>query len=398
MNEATQPMLDFTSSLYLGLRHSSKSLRPWQQLTLGVPAALRTPLGTRSLESELARLQGCERVTLGTSTLHLFWDLFGMLSGRGQAIYFDQRIYPVARWGAERAVARGTPSVPFRHLDCQSLREQIARNRGSGRRPLILTDGFCTACGKIAPLADYLEVAQAADGLLIVDDTQAFGILGCSPDTASPYGKGGGGSLQWTAVGGSRIIVINSLAKGFGVPIAMLAGPSALVEWFETRSETRVHSSPPSVAALRAAERALRINRTCGDVLRRRVASLVNYFRTRLAQIGWPLAGGVFPAQSLLLKSVHVATSLFEHLLKHGIRTAPVKSEDARLPGRISIILTARHQRSEIDRLVEVLDETPIERRPDRSAEQISKLGLQSEMQARIRNRAAFPKTAVPTS
>jgi 8-amino-7-oxononanoate synthase len=380
MNEARPPMLDFTSSLYLGLRHSSQSLRPWQQLTLGVPAALRTPLGARSLESELARLQGCERVTLGTSTLHLFWDLFGMLSGRGQTIYFDRRIYPVARWGAERAVARGTPSLPFRHLDCQSLREQIARNSSSGTRPVILTDGFCTTCGKTAPLADYLEVTQAADGLLIVDDTQAFGILGHSPDAASPYGKGGGGSLQWCAVGGSRIIVINSLAKGFGVPIAMLAGPSALVEWFETRSETRVHSSPPSVAALRAAERALRINRTCGDVLRRRVDSLVNYFRTRLAQIGWPVGGGIFPAQSLLLKSVHGATSLFEYLLKHGIRTAPVKSEDARLPARISIILTARHQHGEVDRLIEVLDEARVKHRPDGKAGPFSKYQLTQSM------------------
>jgi 8-amino-7-oxononanoate synthase len=389
MNEATQLMLDFTSSLYLGLRHSSQSLRPWQQLTLGVPAALRTPLDARSLESELARLQGCERVILGTSTLHLFWDLFGMLAGRGQTIYFDQRIYPVARWGAERAVARGTPSASFRHLDCQSLRTLIERNSSSGRRPIVLTDGFCPTCGNSAPLADYLEVTQAADGLLIVDDTQAFGILGYSPDAASPYGKGGGGSLQWTAVGGSRIIVINSLAKGFGVPMAMLAGPSELIEWFETRSETRVHSSPPSVAALRAAQHALDINRTSGDVLRRRVVSLVNYFRTLLAQIGWPVGCGIFPVQSLLLKSVHRATSLFEHLLKHGIRTAPVKSEDARFPARISIILTARHKHSDIDRLIEVLDQACVEHRAERSAEQFSKCQLTPETHARSANRPA---------
>ena len=32
-------MLDFTSALYLGLRHGSGSLRPWSALTTGVPAA-----------------------------------------------------------------------------------------------------------------------------------------------------------------------------------------------------------------------------------------------------------------------------------------------------------------------------------------------------------------------
>ena len=380
MNEA-QPMLDFTSSLYLGLTHSSRSLRPWQQLTLGVPAALRTPLDTPRLESELAGLQGCEQATLGASTLHLFWDLFGMLSGRGHAIYFDQRTYPVARWGAERAIARGTPAVPFRHLDWQSLRVQIARNSWCGRRPLILTDGFCTTCGKIAPLADYLKVAQVTGGLLIVDDTQAFGILGSSPDSVSPYGKGGGGSLRWSAISDPRIVVINSLAKGFGVPMAALAGPSELVEWFQTRSETRVHTSPPSVATLHVAERALAINRSWGDIIRQRLGSLVSYFRTRLEQLGWSLEGGIFPVQSLLLKSVHAATSLFRHFLQHGIRAVLLKSENVRLPVRISIILTARHRHSEIDRLVEVLNEAPIGDRPDRSVKQFSKLELPAGMQ-----------------
>jgi 8-amino-7-oxononanoate synthase len=398
MNEVWQPMFDFTSSLYLGLSHPSHSLRPWQQLTLGVPAALRTPPGTRRLESELARLQGCERVSLGTSTLHLFWDLFGMLSDQNYAIYFDQRTYPVARWGVERAFTRGTPAVPFRHLDCQSLRLQISRNDWSGRRPLILTDGFCTACGRDAPLVEYLEVAQAADGLVVIDDTQAIGILGHSPDAALPYGKGGGGSLRWRAISSPRVLMVNSLAKGFGVPMAMLGGSNGLVERFEARSETRVHTSPPSVATLRAAERALAINRSWGDILRRRVGALVGYFRSRLQQIGWSSTGGIFPVQGLLLQSVHGADALFEHLLNHGITTAPVKGENPGLPGRISIILTARHRQSEIDRLVEVLDDLPIEHGRGASIEQRRKFQLRAELDVQIRNCSASPNIPISAS
>jgi 8-amino-7-oxononanoate synthase len=398
MNEVRQPMFDFTSSLYLGLSHSSHSLRSWQQLTLGVPAALRTPPGAYRLESELATLQGCERVSLGTSTLHLFWDLFGVLSDQNYAIYFDQRTYPVARWGVERAYARGTPAVPFRHLDCQSLRLQISRNDWSGRRPLILTDGFCTACGRDAPLAEYLEVAQAADGLVVIDDTQAIGILGHSPNAALPYGKGGGGSLRWRAISSPRILMVNSLAKSFGVPMAMLAGSNGLVEKFEARSETRVHTSPPSVAALRAAERALAINRLWGDILRRRIRALVGYFRSHLQQIGWSSTGGIFPVQGLLLQSARGADALFEHLLKHGITTAPVKSENPRLPGRISIILTARHRQSEIDRLVEVLEDLPIEHGRGASIEQGRKFQLSAEMEVQIRNCSAFPNIPISAS
>ena len=71
-------MLDFTSALYLGLRHPLGSSRPWAALSLGRPAALQPPPGAGALARELAALQGCEAATLLPSTLHLFWDLFGL--------------------------------------------------------------------------------------------------------------------------------------------------------------------------------------------------------------------------------------------------------------------------------------------------------------------------------
>ena len=71
-------MLDFTSALYLGLRHPSRSLRAWPALTAGQPAALESPARRFGVARQLAALQGCERATLLPSTLHLFWDLFGL--------------------------------------------------------------------------------------------------------------------------------------------------------------------------------------------------------------------------------------------------------------------------------------------------------------------------------
>ena len=52
----------------------------WDRLTLGKPAALESPPGAREVEGELAALTGCERAVLAPSTLHLFWDLFGILA------------------------------------------------------------------------------------------------------------------------------------------------------------------------------------------------------------------------------------------------------------------------------------------------------------------------------
>ena len=345
-------MLDFTSSLYLGMWHASRALRPWAQLTIGAPAALRAPPGAADTARRLAALIGCDRAALAPSTLHLFWDLFGMLSGDGIAIYMDAGVYPIARWGIERATARGAALHTFPHDDVAALRSLLRQGHRNRLRPVVVTDGFCPGCGTAAPIAAYRESVQAQRGLVIVDDTQALGIFGHSAEPNAPYGQGGGGSLRRWNAGGQDVIVIASLAKGFGVPMAVLAAGRTMIDRFEQRSETRVHCSPPSIATLHAAERALHINEQQGDSLRLRLAGRVRHLRRRLADVGLSAAGGLFPVQTLELPPEVDAVALHERLLELGIRTVLHQGRNGAGP-RVSFIITARHRVSEIDRAVD---------------------------------------------
>ncbi|ADJ27293.1 aminotransferase class I/II-fold pyridoxal phosphate-dependent enzyme [Nitrosococcus watsonii] len=342
-------MLDFTSVLYLGLRHSSGVLRPWTQLTSGKPAALITPAAQHRVAGALAELQGCEEATIGPSTLHLFWDLFGILAKQGMAIYLDGGTYPIARWGVERAAARGIPVRRFPHRNPEALRRRLKQDSSRGLRPLVVADGFCPGCGKPIPLHAYLESARDWGGYLLLDDTQALGILGYSPSFRAPYGREGGGSLPWHHAAGSDVLLVSSLAKGFGVPMAVLAGSHALIRWFKDKSETRTHCSPPSIAIIHAAEHALKVNKSYGDGLRLRLARLVHYFRSRLAQIGWPTVGGLFPVQTLMPKPTLDARKLHEQLLRQGIQTVLHRGRKE-LGACLSFLITARHSRGDIDR------------------------------------------------
>jgi 8-amino-7-oxononanoate synthase len=348
-------MLDFTSALYLGLRHASGSLRPWAQLTTGAPAALAAPAGAGRIADRLAALIGCDRATVAPSTLHLFWDLFGMLSGDGIAIYMDAGVYPIARWGIERATARGVPLHTFPHDDVAALRSLLRRNKRSRLSPVVVTDGFCPGCGVYAPIAAYLESVRDHDGQVIVDDTQALGIFGHSPEADAPYGLGGGGSLRRWNVSDEDVIVISSLAKGFGVPMAVMAGSEATIARFEERSETRVHCSPPSIATIHAAEHALDVNDVHGMALRLRLVQNVWHFRTRLAEPGLAAIGGLFPVQTLRLKPEQAAIEVHQRLRDYGIETVLHRAQNGSGPC-LSFILTARHRRSEIDRAVEALE------------------------------------------
>lgn len=345
--------LDFTSSLYLGFRHETRSLHPWAQLTTGAPAALVRPSGSERVASQLARLQGCEAASLAPSTLHLFWDLLGLLASGRVAIYLDAGTYPIARWGVERAAARGILVRRFPHRDAGALRRLLQKETGN-RRPVVVADGICTACGCATPIADYFEVTRQAGGLLVIDDTQALGLLGHSPGPGRPYGQGGGGSLRYQNLAGPELLVVSSLAKGFGAPLAVLCGSSKLIRQFEARSETRVHCSPPSAAAIHAAEQALKLNVERGDPLRAQLAQRVHQFRRRLAEVGFAVDGGLFPVQTLKPASHLDARRLHERLFNLGVRTVLRRSHKGGEP-RLSFIITARHRPDEIERAVNVL-------------------------------------------
>src|SRR4051794_38812400 len=135
-------MLNFTSALYLGLCHPSRSLRPWSQFTSGKPAALTAPPEAAAIAQLLAELQGCERVTLLPSTLHLFFDLFEVLRYQGVRLYIDAGSYPIVQWGAERAAARGVLLRQIPHHDPIAARRIIAADEDTGSRPVIVADGF----------------------------------------------------------------------------------------------------------------------------------------------------------------------------------------------------------------------------------------------------------------
>ncbi len=334
-------MLDFTSALYLGFLHDSRELRPWSQFTMGMPAALGSPGTTERIAQEIAQLQGCERATLAASTLHVFWDLFRVIADPPPAIFLDRGTYPIARWGIERAAARGAPVRIFQHHDALSLQRALVQE-SAGRRRVIVADGYCPSCGRCVPVAEYLELAREYDAYLVLDDTQAFGILGHSSGPEAPYGRGGGGMLRKAQVGGREVVMVCSMAKAFGVPMAILSGSGEVVQQFEEQSETRIHCSPPSIASLHAAENALRRNREEGDAVRKHLAQLVHFFHKRLSEIGFAGTPSLFPIQSLPPAPALSIVEVHRSLLQSGIRGVLHRLRHNDYP-RLSFLITARH-------------------------------------------------------
>lgn len=318
---STQLIIDFTSSLYLGIQHDSHSLKPWKTLTTGRPISITNPTSYSKIEKRIAALQGLEEGAIAKSTFHLFWDLFSILGIGNYIAFADSKNYPVAQWGLDRFSSMGNTVVQYKHHDSYGLNKLLASRVKSGERPLVVTSSWCQKSGQFAPLKDYLNSIRLYDGILIVDDSQSLGIFGQDPNYSQPYGYSGGGVLKYLNISGPDIILISSLAKAFGVPIGIMSGSNEVIKHFKLLSNTRYHCSPPSYADISAAEHALYINDQFGDQQRQKLGTLVRNFKMNLLDCGISTTESLFPLQKLFLPLEVDILSFYTKLRQAGIES-----------------------------------------------------------------------------
>ena len=318
-----------------------------------MPAVLQNNNQIRALEKQVSELVNVDDAVFGASTLHLFFDFFGLIAQQPLDIYLDSLSYPIARWGVERAQGKGAQVHLYPHHDAGALKRQIIAKRKKKSLPVIVTDGFCTVCGKPAPVPAYLDLAEKFGGLLVIDDTQALGVLGHGPANKKPFGKGGGGSLCWHDLSSSHVVLISSLAKGFGVPIAVMASNRHMVKNFREGAETRVYCSPPSAVDLCATSHALTTNALHGDKLRARLYRLIKIFHSCVDQAGIEYEPTCFPVQTFNFsrKRAHAA---YQQLEQCNLRAVLNASHDPK-KWLISFVLTARHTPGQIRKAVQRL-------------------------------------------
>jgi 8-amino-7-oxononanoate synthase len=222
-----------------------------------------------------------------------------------------------------------------------------------GLRAVAVADGLCTGCGRPYPLAPVDAVLRAHGGLLLLDDTQALGILGAGPCAAAPYGRGGGGSVRHAGIVHDAVVSVSSLAKAFGAPLATIAGPAAVVAELRTAGSA-LHSSPPSTVDVAAAAAALARNAVAGERLRARLAGHVRALRARAGEHGVVLVGGLFPVQSTPPVPADAGRRLLAGLAADGVYAVLRRACGAN-GSLVTLVITVAHRRSEIERAAALL-------------------------------------------
>jgi 8-amino-7-oxononanoate synthase len=310
---------DFTSNDYLGLAASN-------EMKSAARAAIErdVPVGSggsrllrgnhrehEALETEAAAFFGAESALFFGGGFIANLALFSTLPQRGDVVVHDALIHASVHDGmrmgkAERAEAR--------HNDAQAFEDAIKDWRISGGTgtPWIAVESLYSMDGDRAPLDDLLAIATRHDGVLVIDEAHATGVLG-------PMGRGLGAHLE----GRGNIIALHTCGKALGAMGALLTGPQLLCDYLVNRSRPFIYATAPSPLMAAIVRAALVICRF--DAARReRLQSLVALAGQRLAESCGLQASGTH-IQPVIVGADERATRLAAAMQARGFDTRAVR-------------------------------------------------------------------------
>jgi 8-amino-7-oxononanoate synthase len=199
--------------------------------------------------------------------------------------------------------------------------------------------------GDLAPLPALLDLAEAHDALLVVDDAHGFGVLG-----------EGRGALAHFQLASPRIVYMGTLGKAAGVYGAFVAAHETVIESLVQRARPYIYTtaSPPLLAA--ALREALTIVRDDG-ARRAQLAALIAQWRDGAARLPWQLAPSPTPIQPLIVGDAAAALALSDALMRQGIYVPAIRPPSVPVgTARLRVSLSAAHTQADVDRLLAALN------------------------------------------
>lgn len=293
-----------------------------------------------ALESALAHFTGCPAALYFSSGYMANLGLVTALAGRGDAVFADKLNHASLNDAAllSRAELRRYP-----HLDLTALERLL--DASSARRKVIVTDAVFSMDGDIAPVKRLIELAEAHDAWLVLDDAHGFGVLGAT----------GRGVLERAGISSPRIAYMATLGKAAGVYGAFVAGESELVETLVQRARTYVYTtaSPPLLA--HALLKSLELI-ACEPARRTHLAKLVAGLKAGLRASTWRLLPSDTPIQPLVIGGSADALGVSERLAARGLLVPAIRPPTVpRGTARLRISLSADHRVEDVERLAQAL-------------------------------------------
>jgi len=295
------------------------------------------------LEEQLARIKNTEAALVFPSGYHANLGLIPALVGPEDTVVVDRLAHASLVDGARLSRAR---LKVFPHSDAQAL-ESLLKQISKGQT-LVLTESVFSMDGDVAPADELLQVCEAQDALLVLDDAHGLGVMG----------KTGRGVQEAFALRSSHLVVMGTLSKAMGALGGYVAGSRILIDLLVNRARTLVYTTalPPATIASASAALEIAFETPEGVALHEKLCENVAALRSGLRERGYSVSEDPTAILPVIVgqekKALDLASTLYEEgIFAPAIRPPTVPAGTARL--RLS--LSALHQREDLQRLLEVL-------------------------------------------
>ncbi len=341
-------VINFASNDYLGLAGDRRLIQAattaTQNLGTGSTGS-RLLSGHRELHGELetaiASLKQTEDALVFSSGYLANLGAITAVVGKRDLILSDEYNHSSLKNGA---ILSGAAVVEYPHCDVAVLKSKLQEVRQNYRRCLIITDSVFSMDGDLCPIKTLLDIAEEFSCMLLVDEAHATGVLG----------ENGAGCVEYFGCTNRQLIQVGTLSKALGSLGGYVAGSKNLIDFLRNRAATWIYTTALTPADTAAALEAINIVEK-EPTRRDRLWENINYLKNLMSHL--PNLK-ILPSESAIIcfqvESAAEALKIGNYLKESGI-FAPAIRPPTVPTSRIRISLMATHQKSHIQKLVEVL-------------------------------------------
>jgi 8-amino-7-oxononanoate synthase len=265
------------------------------------------------------------------------------LVGRADAVFGDRLNHACLN---DAALLSRAAFIRYAHGNVSQLAARLAAS--GARHKLICSDAVFSMDGDLAPLPELLQLAEAHDAWLLLDDAHGFGVLGAGRDA-------GRGTLAHFGLASERVVYMGTLGKAAGVAGAFVAAHPTVIETLLQTARNYMYTtgSPPLLAnALRTSLAILREDNARRD----RLFTRISHWRAVAASLPWRLLSSTTPIQPLMIGEADEAVAVSDALWECGIWVPAIRPPTVPAgSARLRVTLSAAHSEADVDRLVSSL-------------------------------------------
>ncbi len=348
-----KPVINFSSNDYLGLtnhpRVKEAAKRAIDKYACGLSSS-RPQATTKEhveLERRLAKWFGFESCLMFTTGYQAMVGTIMALADKDTTLVLDSYSHACILDGTflSAGIPGRAPEVRFfNHNSAKSL-ERILKTR-ERKNALVLVEGVYSLDGDKAHLAEFVEICDRHEAVLVVDDAHGTGTLG----------ERGTGILEETGLLGRVPILVSTFSKTFGGIGGLLLAKEEIVDLVKHNARSFLFSASLPVPVVAAASTILDMIEADGPAMVRELHQKAAYFRSKLLEAGFEL--GTSNTHIMPVMCREERKTLFMHiaLLECGVLMVPLTYPSVKQgEERLRVNITRGHTQEDMDKALELL-------------------------------------------